>query len=110
MKTLSMETASRIWNAHREIAVGQKLRDDMAKAIKDGEDPTPLDSWGRRQKLSLGVPCGENSSRMFDVDPKLAVCIIDGHIAAKEKELAEASIVARMELDDGDWPPSTTGA
>ncbi len=99
-KVLSMETAQRIWNAHREIAVGQKLRNEMAKAIREGGDPTPIDSFGRRQKLSLGVPSGENSQRMFDVDARLAVHIIDAHIATKEKELVNASIAARIELAD----------
>lgn len=97
-KIISMELAARIWNAHREIAQGTKLRDDLAKAIADGDDPTPRDWTGRRRGYSLGVPSGESSERLLDVEPKLAVHVIDAHVAAKQKELQEACIAAAIAL------------
>lgn len=98
---ISMELSHRIWSAHREIAVATKLRDELAEALRKGEDPTPLDGFGRRRNLSLGVPCGTDSSqRLYDVDPKLAVHVIDAHVASKQKDLAEACIAARIELGD----------
>lgn len=97
-KALSQEAAARVWNAHREINVATKLRDEMATAIKDGEDPTPRDTFGRRANLTLGVPSGGGGERLYNVDPQLAIHILDGHIASKTKELVEASIAARIEL------------
>ena len=44
------------------------------------------------------MPCGSNSERMLDISPRLAACIIEAHIADKERDLAEASITAKIEL------------
>jgi hypothetical protein len=96
---LSMEAASRIWTAHREIEVGRKLLADIKEALKEGRDPNPVDHWGRRRHFSLGVPSGETSERIVQLSPKLAMAIIEAHIADKEKELKEASIAARIELE-----------
>ncbi len=38
---------------------------------------------------------------MFDLNPRLAVHVIEAHIADKERELKEASIVAKIELEGG---------
>lgn len=99
-KILSMELALRVWNAHREIQVATKLRDDMKKSIAKGEPITPLDSFGRRQGLRLGVPSGENCHQLFDVDPSIAIDVINAHITAKEKELVEASAAAAKSLKE----------
>jgi hypothetical protein len=98
MKILSMESAAAVWNAHREIAVGEKLREQMLEAMKRGEDPNPVDPFGRQRKCSFGVPSGDNCQRMLDVEPKLAIAVIDGHIANNRRELLEACIAARIEL------------
>ena len=103
---LSMETAAEIWNAHREIQAAEKLRDEIAAALANGDDPTPLDAFGRRRNLSLGVPMeAAGSSRLFDVDPALAVHVINAHIVNKQKALANASIRARLELTSPDGKP-----
>lgn len=82
--TLSMEIALRIWTAHREIEAGKQLLSDIRAALKEGQ---------------LGVPSGDNSHRLLDVSPRLAVHIIEAHIAEKQRELEEASIAARVEMD-----------
>lgn len=102
MKTLSMETAHRVWSAHREIQVGTKLRDEMKKEIDKGVDPTPLDGFGRHRNIQMGVPMGHDSQRLLDIEPQVAVSVIDAHIATKRKELEHASIAARIELTETD--------
>jgi hypothetical protein len=99
MPNMSQEAAYRVWMAHREIATGKKLLADINDKVKWGHDATPLDPFGRRKAFSFGIPNGDNGQRLLDVSPMLAVYVIEAHIAAKEKELAEASIAARMELD-----------
>lgn len=100
---ISQETASRIWQAYREIATSEKLLNDMKEARereRSGEyEPTLKDSFGHRRQLQLGVPSGPNSSRLFDVSPVLAKSIIQAHIEHKKAELAEANEQARIELD-----------
>lgn len=95
---ISMETAHRVWSAHREIEVATKLLADMKKEIANGSDPTPLDAFGRHRNLQLGVPSGDMGHRLFDVSPNLAIRIIEAHIATKERELAEACIIAKLDM------------
>ena len=104
---ISMRAAHEIWMAHREIEAGEKLLSDIREALRRGEDATPLDAFGRRRAYQLGAPVGDNTHKLLDVSPRLAVYIIEAHIAAKRKELAEASVKARMELDGVTEAPST---
>lgn len=96
---ITMETAARIWGAHREIETAKKLLADIEGCLRRGDDPTPIDPFGRRRAYDLGVPSGDNSRRLLDVSPRLAVHVIRAHIAEKEKDLAEACVMARMEID-----------
>lgn len=98
-KLISMQAAARIWGCHREIEAGQKLLAEITDALKRGTDPTPMDPFGRRTTYQLGIPSGETSHRLLGVSPTLATFIIEAHIANKRAELAEACVVARMELD-----------
>ena len=97
---LSKETARRIWNANIEIENAIKLRDEV-QAILDSRSPNPRDAaecrW--RERIELSVPTSNVSSRLFNVDPKLAIHVINAHIVNQQSELAAASIAARIELD-----------
>lgn len=95
---ITQQTAYDIWVAYDEIAKGQKLIADMEKELKDGNDPNPQDPFGRRRNLQLGVPCGDNAHRLFDVQPKLAIAVIRAHIAEKQAFLQLACERARAEL------------
>jgi hypothetical protein len=95
---ITMDTAHKIWSAHREIEVGKKLQAEIEKAIKDGTDPTPIDPFSRRRNFQLGVPSGDSSHRLFDLSPQLAIHIIEAHIANKQRELAEACVIAKLDL------------
>ncbi len=102
---ISQETAAAIWSAYREIASAEKLLADMAAerakpfADRSKYAPTLKDAFGQRQHLQLGVPSGENSHRIFDVNPELAEAVIRAHIAKKNVELVEANERARIELN-----------
>lgn len=95
---ITQETAVRIWNAYREIETAEKLLAEMAERIKWGDDPNPRDAFGNRRCLQLGIPSGENSCRLYDVQPTLALSVIRAHIAAQRATLAEANEQARIEL------------
>jgi hypothetical protein len=99
---ISQDTAAAIWAAYRDIEAGEKLLADIEKERNrnhlDKSQPTLRDAFGRVRNLSLGIPSGENSQRLFDVKPELAEAIIRAHIANKHAELAEANERARVEL------------
>ena len=101
---ITQETAAAIWQSYREIETSEKLLADMeaerAKPFYDGDKfaPTIKDAFGKRRNLQMGVPCGSNSSRIYDVHPELAESVIRAHIAKKKVELVEANERARLEL------------
>ena len=99
MATITMETAARLWKCHREIEIAKKLVADLEEKLRDGEDPTPLDAFGRPRPYSLGVYTSDNSQRLYEVEPRLAKSIMRAHIAEKQRELVAASEQARIELD-----------
>lgn len=105
---ITQETASRIWQAYREIATSEKLLNDMKETRErerfDEYEPTLKDAFGHRRQLQLGVPSGQSSTRLFDVSPILAESIIRAHIEHKKAELAEANEQARIELDKPKTP------
>lgn len=104
---ITQETAECIWAAYREIEAGEKLLADMAAARaepfseRDRHAPTLKDAFGRKRRLELGIPSGENGHRIFGVDSELAEAVIRAHIAKKRAELVEANERARIELSTG---------
>ena len=97
MKTISSKAAHRIWLAHREIEEGQKLLADIEQTLKEG-GPTPVDHRGYSRGYQLGVP-SHGGHRLLDVSPRLAASVIEAHIAEKWRDLVEASLAAKLELD-----------
>jgi len=95
---ISQETAAQIWNCHREIAVAKELEQNLNTALKEGKDPSPIDSWGDPADFTLGVPRGEKSHTLYKVAPRLALSVIRAHIAEKQAELVAANEQARIEL------------
>lgn len=99
---ISKAAAARIWSAHNEIEIGKKLLADIEDALRMGgseTDATPRDPFGRRRAHTFGIPSGDSGHRMLNVSPKLSVYVIRAHLADMERELAEACVAARMELD-----------
>ena len=95
---ITKETAARIWKCYQDMEVGQKLLEDMTGAMEHGEDPNPRDLFGRQRCLQLGIPSGDSGHRMFDVQPRLAISVIQAHIANQQAALSEANEQARIEL------------
>lgn len=99
---ITQETAGQIWQCYREIAAGNKLLEDLAaealRLERDDDLPRLRDAFGHRRNLQLGIPSGENSHRIFDVHPDLAISIIRAHVAEKQAELARLNEIARAEL------------
>ena len=98
---ITQETSARIWTCYREIDAGRKLLEDAQKELtrNPDEDPFPKDPFGKKRGLQLGIPSGRDSTRLFDVAPRLAISVIRAHIAECEKNLVEANEQARIELE-----------
>ncbi len=96
---ISKETAYDIWVCFDEIAKGEKLVADLEEQRKRGEIMNLRDSFGRPRSLQLGVPSGDSSQRLFDVQPSLAISVILAHVAQKKAELIALNERARAELN-----------
>ena len=99
---ITQKTAADIYHLYRGIEAGNKLLQDLAAEIEKGKfdkiEPNLKDCFGRRTRLELGVPSGDNSHRVFGVAPDLAMSVIRAHIANCEAKLKEAQERARIEL------------
>jgi hypothetical protein len=95
---ITKETALAVWMAHDEIAKGEKLLAEMSELRKRGDLMNLRDQFGRHRNLQLGIPNGENSMRLLDVHPELAIAVIQAHIANKRSELIAINEKAKAEL------------
>jgi len=101
---ITQSTASAIWCAYREIESAEKLLADMVEerakpfADRDKFAPTLKDAFGKRRGLQMGIPCGQDGHRIYDVNPELAESVLRAHIAKKQVELVEANERARLEV------------
>ena len=95
MPMITLETARDIAFAYREVETAQRLLAEIKDALDRQTTPDLRDAFGRRRGgLQLGVPSGNDTTRLFDVPWNLARPIIEAKLsdAAKRKVLGENAI------------------
>lgn len=97
---ITKKTAYDIWIAYDEIEKSEKLLAEMQAQLSRGETVSLRDAFGRPRSLQLGVPSGENSHRLFDVNPGLAVAVIKAHIADHKARLDALNLQAHAETHE----------
>ncbi|MCY1720198.1 hypothetical protein OU798_07580 [Prolixibacteraceae bacterium Z1-6] len=98
---ITKETCVKIWSCYDEISKAKKILKDMATNIQKDEEkktPTLSNAFGERHGLQLGIPCGDDSHRLFGVPPKLAVEVVEAHIKKQQLRLEELQAIAKIEL------------
>ncbi len=98
---ISKETAYSVWNCYHEIEKSYKLIADMKVQLEKTGDANLIDAFGRKQQLQLGVPMGNDSLRIFDVRPALALKVIEQHIIEKTNELNKLEPIIIIEMQEG---------
>ena len=107
MPMITLETARDIAFAYREVETAQRLLAEIKDALDRQTTPDLRDAFGRRRGgLQLGVPSGNDSTRLFDVPFNLARPIIEAHIAQQSAIIVALSERARIELDGAIAPAS----
>lgn len=96
MNIISKELSQKIWTCHHEIQKANELASDLKKQLEKTGDAHFIDAFGRTRQISMGVPSGNDSARIFDVRPKLALAVIHAHIAEKESELIALNEEAKI--------------
>lgn len=99
MGLITKETAWEICKAYREIEAAKTLLEDLKKAKDEKREPNFRDPFGRKTGLELGVPMDNGSHRLFNVEPNLAIKVIESHILNVTKELEQANLRASVELE-----------
>lgn len=97
---ISAKTAYDIARAYEEIDRAEKLLADVQGSLSRREVPNIRDALGRSQGgLQLGVPSGDNSTRLYMVDWNLCVPVLTAHIGQTKARLSALNELARSELD-----------
>lgn len=81
---ITQETAGKFWTAHREIANGHKLLEDLASRERDSHDKPD------RRLL--------DAHQLLDLQPDLAEAVIKAHIRDCESQLDGLNALARREF------------
>ena len=98
---ISYQTAFDIACAHQEIERAEKLLEETKQAISRRESPDVRDAFGRRQPgLQLGIPSGENSTRLYMVEWNLCVPVLTAHIGQMRAKLSALNEIARSEINE----------
>lgn len=99
---ITKETATDIAMTYREIEVAEKLLADVKETMEQspfGKKADLRDVFGRQHAaLELGVPSGDTSKRLFRLPYKLAVPVIQAHIAEAKARLEALAVAAEAEL------------
>lgn len=100
---ITKDTAAKIAYAYSEIEASEALLKIIDDAKKDRSDPDFRDAFGHHQRrLRLGVPSGQSSHTLFQVDASLGEIIIKAHIEQKRAEIAALCELAKGELRNGE--------
>ena len=100
---ITKETATDIALVHREIETAQELLAEIEKAQSNFRPEDVRDAFGRPvHGLQLGVPSGNQSQRLFNVQWSLAKPVIEAHIAQCKSRLFALNEKAKEESKTND--------
>lgn len=97
--TITKEIAAKIYNCHAQIEEGQKMIETMQKEIAKNGNLDEIKDWtGSARGIEMGIPSGSGSHRILNVEPGLAINVIEAHIKNKQKDLRVLNDLARIQL------------
>lgn len=96
---ISQQTATDIAVLYKEIEAATNLLEDVKKTLDVNKDFDIRDAFGRRVRhVELGVPTGDNSRRIFQVPPELAILVIEAVIETNKAKIAVLNERAAIEI------------
>ncbi len=107
---LSQKTAAALYNCHQQIVNAEQLLQQTKESILKDEDRFSeykglIDAFGsQKRRLELGIPSGSSGSRLVNVDPDLAVIIIEAQIGKYKSQLGALNQIAALECIVDDKP------
>lgn len=88
-----------IYNCYSEIENGEKMIEDLKKAIDENGDFVLTDSWGESKRfLELHIPNKGGSYSIRQLPMQLGIDAILAHIEAKKAKLEELKLICKTQL------------
>jgi len=104
---ITKETCVKIWNCWQQIDNSETLLKNMAeKLIKDKEKtpPTLHNAFGENVGLQLGIPSGNETYRLYNINLELSTKVIETHIEEQKRKLKELEAICKIELHADNIP------
>lgn len=97
---ITKDIARLIHNCYSEIENGEKMIEELKKAIDENGDFVLVDSWGDRKRfLELHIPCKSAGSYSIKQLPmQLGIDAIVAHIEKQKEELQRLKTVCKTQL------------
>ena len=95
---ISKELCRQIYTCYDQIERCDKLISDMNEAIEKSGSSDLLDAFGSRKGLELGIPSGNNSHRIVNVSPEIAIKVIIEHKEFNQRELTRLNGHAQIQI------------
>ena len=97
---ITKDIARLIYNCYSEIENGERMIEELKKAIDENGDFVLTDSWGERKRfLELHIPTKSAGSYSIKQLPmQLGIDAILSHIEAKKQELEKLKLTCKTQL------------
>ena len=96
---ITKEIAGLIYNCYSEIESGEKMIEELKKAIDENGNFILVDSWGERKRfLELHIPSKSGSYSIKQMPMQLGIDAILNHIEAQKKELERLKLTCKTQL------------
>ncbi len=96
---ITKDVARLIYNCYSEIENGEKMIEELKKAIDENGDFVLTDSWGERKRfLELHIPCKGSGHSIKQLPMQLGIDAILSHIETKKQELEKLKLTCKTQL------------
>ena len=96
---ITKDIARLIYNCYSEIENGEKMIEELKKAIDENGDFILVDSWGEKKRfLELHIPSKGGGCSIKQLPMQLGIDAILSHIEAQKKELERLKLTCKTQL------------
>jgi hypothetical protein len=100
---ITRETAAALGQAYRELEAGEKLLAEVDAELAKAEERIGFhgEVLSTARNCQLEFPNGDNSYRLYHVEPRIARAVIVAHLADQKAKLEKLNEIARLEVLNG---------
>lgn len=96
---ITKDIARLIYNCYSEIESGEKMIEELKKAIDENGDFVLTDGWGEKKRfLELHIPSKGSGYHVKQVPIQLGIDAILAHIETKKQELEKLKTTCKAQL------------